>query len=411
MPRLTARPPSYRHHKPSGQAVVTLDGRDCYLGPFGSAASREKYHELVGRWQLRQTSPAASTPPPRDDLTLNELFLRYWAHAETYYRKHGEPTTEQRMIRSTMRYLLSAFGSMAVTEFGPLDLKAVRQGMVEKGLGRVYVNQSVGRVRRMFRWAVENELAPAAALHALSAVAGLRRGRSEALESPPVLPASESVVEGAIPFMSKGVVAMVRLQMATGMRPGEALAVRPMDVDRSLDPWVYTPGSHKTEHHGRARRVYLGPKAQVILAPFLLRPSEAWCFSPAEAVAERRAERSATRRTPLSCGNRPGSKRRSQPKRTAGERYSVDSYRRAIDRACERAFPPPVVLTDEGMPAWRQQHRFHPHQLRHNAATFLAKAYGIEAAQVVLGHATLSVTGIYAERDFAKAAAIMRQVG
>ncbi len=36
-----ARVLKYRRHKPTGQAVVTLGGRDCYLGRHGTAASRE----------------------------------------------------------------------------------------------------------------------------------------------------------------------------------------------------------------------------------------------------------------------------------------------------------------------------------------------------------------------------------
>ena len=40
MPRLTRANPKYRKHRASGQAVVTLDGRDRYLGPHGTNASR-----------------------------------------------------------------------------------------------------------------------------------------------------------------------------------------------------------------------------------------------------------------------------------------------------------------------------------------------------------------------------------
>ena len=42
MPRLVHENPAYRHHKKSGNAVVTLDGRDRYLGPWKSKESREK---------------------------------------------------------------------------------------------------------------------------------------------------------------------------------------------------------------------------------------------------------------------------------------------------------------------------------------------------------------------------------
>jgi integrase len=52
-----------------------------------------------------------------------------------------------------------------------------------------------------------------------------------------------------------------------------------------------------------------------------------------------------------------------------------------------------------------------PHQLRHTAATRLREQYGLEAAQVILGHKTLSVTEIYAEKNVAAAQRIMGEVG
>ena len=39
------------------------------------------------------------------------------------------------------------------------------------------------------------------------------------------------------------------------------------------------------------------------------------------------------------------------------------------------------------------------------------RQFGLEGAQVVLGHAALGVTQVYAERDFEKAARIISQVG
>ncbi len=44
------RIPSYRLHKSSGQAIVTLDGRDIYLGDHESDESREKYNRLIAEW-------------------------------------------------------------------------------------------------------------------------------------------------------------------------------------------------------------------------------------------------------------------------------------------------------------------------------------------------------------------------
>ena len=47
MPRRTSHVPSYRLHKPSGQARVIINGRHVYLGPYGSEESREKYVRLI----------------------------------------------------------------------------------------------------------------------------------------------------------------------------------------------------------------------------------------------------------------------------------------------------------------------------------------------------------------------------
>ena len=49
---------------------------------------------------------------------------------------------------------------------------------------------------------------------------------------------------------------------------------------------------------------------------------------------------------------------------------------------------------------------WHPNQLRHSRATELRNKYGLEAAQVVLGHARADVTQIYAEKNLAIAVRI-----
>jgi integrase len=93
----------------------------------------------------------------------------------------------------------------------------------------------------------------------------------------------------------------------------------------------------------------------------------------------------------------------------------VDSYRRAITRACDAAFPPPAALlaNDKGeeLEAWRKEHHWHPHQLRHNAATLIRELYGLEAAGAVLGQKSLSATQIYAERNLKAAERVMNEVG
>jgi hypothetical protein len=51
MPKLKdSQVPSYRLHKQSGQAVVTLSGKDHLLGKHESRESREKYDRLIAEW-------------------------------------------------------------------------------------------------------------------------------------------------------------------------------------------------------------------------------------------------------------------------------------------------------------------------------------------------------------------------
>ena len=71
-------------------------------------------------------------------------------------------------------------------------------------------------------------------------------------------------------------------------------------------------------------------------------------------------------------------------------------------------------LTDQQraeLARWQSDHRWSPNQLRHSAATEIRRRYGLEAAATVLGHAKADVTQIYAERDYALAANVARQIG
>ena len=56
-------------------------------------------------------------------------------------------------------------------------------------------------------------------------------------------------------------------------------------------------------------------EAQEVLRPWLRPELERFLFSPAEAETERQAERAASRKTPPSCGNRPGTNRKRAPKK------------------------------------------------------------------------------------------------
>ncbi len=393
MPKLNNATPKYCKHKATGQAIVTIAGRDHYLGPHGTKASRLEYDRLIGEW-LASGRPNRQTSL-HNDITVIELCRAYWKFAKPYYSKNGEMTSNVYHVKDCLRYLRRNYGHTQAEEFGPLALKALRAQMIEAGLARTYINENVSWIRRIFRWAASEELVSVTVHQSLMTVTGLRKGKSEARETDPVLPVADDVVEQTLTKLPGVVAAMVRFQRLTGCRPGEVCMLRPCDVETSGDVWAYRPESHKTEHHGRQRVIFIGPKAQEALRPYLLRDKAAYCFSPMDSERKRRDQQHEARATPLSCGNRPGSNRKRKPRRTAGTKYTVDSYRRAIHRSCKRL----------GIRCWS------PNQLRHAAATEIRREFGLEAAQVTLGHASADVTQVHAERDLRQAEAVALQVG
>ena len=392
MPKLNNRIPKYRKHRPSGRAVVTLGGKTFYLGPHGTEASRNEYDRLIAEWVVsgRQLPVAAGD---RLRLTVSEVIGRYWQFADGYYQKEGKPTSSIYSIKDALRPVLRLYGQRPAREFGPLALKACRQVMIDDGLCRRTINKQVGAIRRWFRWAVAEELVPSDVLVRLLAVSGLLQGRTTAPDHPAVDPISEADIQATLPYLSEVVGDMVRFQRATGCRPAECCIIRPGDVDRSGEVWEYRPRRHKTQHHGKTRVIFIGPKGQAVLLPYLLRDADAYCFSPIDAEKKRRAEQHAQRKTPAGYGN--GTNRRSNPKRELGACYTSCSYRSAVHRAADKA----------GIERWG------PNRLRHSAGTEVRVKFGLEAAQVTLGHAKADITQIYAERDFELARTVAKAIG
>jgi integrase len=331
------------------------------------------------------------------------MLLAYVEHANSYYVKNGKPTTEPVNIALALRPLRTVFGVTPAAEFGPLRLKRVRQSMIDSGLCRSEINKRVRHILRAFKWAVGEEMLPASIHHGLKAVPGLRRGRCGVRESNPVKPVPQAFVDAVKPYVSRQIWAMIQLQEISAMRPGEVCSMRTIDVETSGPVWIYTPESHKTEHHGRERRIYLGPKAQEILRPWLRPELMAYLFQPKEAEAERNAGRRENRKTRVQPSQK--NRRRRKSRKAPGERYTVDSYRRAIEYGLKKANRQAEREARPTIPHW------HPHQLRHSAATRLRREFGLDVTRAVLGHTSPVVTEVYAELDGAKAAEAMERVG
>jgi integrase len=395
MPGRLKKVPAYCHHKASGRAVVRIEGKDVYLGEFGSAESHRRYEAVLQEW--RAGLPRGSSGP-RYLITIAELILKYKEFATEYYSWEGRPTGELQTIRYSLRILRQLYADLPASEFGPKALKTVRSAMIEAGWCRQLVNRRVYRIKRFIKWAVSEELVPGSVLEALRSVDGLQQGRCNAREAPPVVPVPDADINGTLPYLSPQVAAMVRLQRLTGMRPGEVIQVRPAEIDRSSDVWIFTPIQHKNRWRGGRRVIALGPEAQQTLHPFLDRSATDYCFQPREAEAWRNQERRRVAESPRNPSQmRPAQASKRKP---PSEQYTVDSYRRAVDYGIAKA-----NRNGGSVPHW------HPNQLRHTRATEIRKRFGLEAAQVALGHAHAAITEVYAERDQDRAAEIARQSG
>jgi len=379
MPKTTH---TLRIQKLRNRAFVQIDGKRIYLGPAGAPETEINYHRVLLEHLERRREPTAT-------VTVRELCVAYYRWAQQYYVKpDGKPTSQQDHVRAAIARLRAQAADRPVGEYGPKRLKALQESMVAEGLARSTVNHMTSVVRAVFKWGVSEELVDPKVHQALTAVAGLRRGRSGAREPDRVRPVPQKHIEAVKPHVSSQVWAMVELQLLTAARPGEIVALRPCDIDMSESVWIAELEDHKTSYQGAVRTLHFGPRAQGLLRPWLLRAPDAYLFSPREAETGRGRGAHMHRRP----GQQPNPRKTG---RRLGEHYSTGSYGQAIAQACKKA----------GVPRWT------PHRLRHTAATRVRKEHGLEAAQVVLGHATADVTQVYAERNEALARRIAEEMG
>jgi integrase len=434
---MTVRKPSYRYHKARDCAVVTIDGHDHYLGEYDSPQSWEKYHRLVAEWMAGQNNPPPQVIPAETPLTVTELVARYWKFVKGYYVKDGKPTSEADTVRQALRFVRRLYGSTPAREFSPKKLKAVRQAMIDHkvvrhrkacdpetgrvlldpltqepvweeyvlrhGLARRFINKQVGRVKRLFAWAVEEELVGVEVHAALLRVKGLKKGKSDAREKKRVRPVPEEHLAAVLPLLPPTVRVMAEVQKLCGCRPQDIVGMRADGIDRSGQVWEYRPLRYKTEHYNDQndpdleRTIYIGPTAQRLLRPFIEAESTGYLFSPARSEETRNARKKEGRKTPRWPSHVKAQEQEKARRKRASVRdhYDVASYRRAIRRACEKG----------GVPIW------HPNQLRHSRLTEIRKRFGLEASRVCGGHREVAATQVYAEQDRDLARQVMAEIG
>ncbi len=341
--------PSYLLHSQSGQAWTRIAGRDYLLGPYASDQSRIKYAALVAkvagglsvdplgggfnRGSLPRNESEADSGP-----SVAELLLAFKTHADAYYTKGGRPTAEVDCFASAMRPARELFAMIPARDFTPLCLKAVREVFIAKGWSRGFCNKEANRLRHVWKWGVSNGLVPVTTWQALTAVPPLKAGHTTAPDHKRREAVSDAHIEAVRPHLSQHHRDLFDLLRATGARPSELLGLSMTDINTSGETWVADLTDHKNSHRGLSRKLFFGPKSQLILRRL---PSTGSLFT-----------------------------------------FKVRTFSAAVKRACLTAKIPPFV----------------PYALRHTKATELRDTMSIESSQATLGHAQPSMTARYSSR-------------
>jgi integrase len=408
--RKTGEQPQLRFHAHSGQARVRINGKVIYLGPWDSPEANAGYHALLAEWHSsggtisstpppvptppKQTAPPAPSPQPPAGLTLAEVCVLWMAHCE---KKYSRPDGTQSSTIHESRMIVRALapdGAIPAGSFKARALINLQEREVANGRPRVTVNRIVKGVRRLFRWAAVMEYAPDSAVHILEAVEPLKPGQTEAEELPPVTDVPEEHVEATLRQLHRIPADLLRFMRLVGCRPGEVCKIRPMDVDTTGPIWRWTLPKHKNTWRGHERVALIGPKAQVILTPYLRRAPQLYCFSPAESERERCWWRRRNRKSPMT-PSQSARKPKAEPMCKPKSHYSTSSIWCAVQRACRRA----------KVPNWATN------QLRHNAATEARELLGLDAAQARLGHRTANITQVYASVTEKRGAEVAKLLG
>lgn len=392
--------PPLRVHKGKNLAFVRLpDGAFRYFGrPDGTDTDR-KYRLFVAEWIATGAIPAKPKAKAKEEcgsagnagVSIKELCDAYKADRQN---RRGSLTSYDIIA---LRDLTDAFGNIPAATFGPKRLKTLR-GMWEAGtalrvagperkcrrMRRSTINQAVSSVKRIFKWAVAEEMVAETVAFAVSVVSPLMEGETEAPEPQGVGIVEEKVIKETCKHLPPMLADVVQLLRMTGARPSEVLNLTPGHIVVTDDTlWTAPLSKHKNSKRGKYRELQFGAKGIAILRKYMLRPSDAPMFPPLEALKQRNE----------------GKIHRHQPPappttdRTLNAVYSYKSLRNAIVDAAKKA----------GVTPWC------PYSLRHTRGTEIHRQFGGDAARVSLGHSDIETTKIYVEPDIELARKIARE--
>lgn len=298
----------------------------------------------------------------RDDESLSDALNMYFEYSRSYYNG----TRHAGNIRSGLLRYFAGFERLPLGELGTPVMAQIRDLRAREGtLSRSYINKLIGYARQFALWAAEYGHAPGSLVGEIQAVRKLRRGAHGAGETDRVEPANPEHVELVRRSVGPVVASYIEMLLYTGMRPGEARVMRAGDLELvATDAYVYTPMSHKTAHHGKARYIAIVGPAFDLANRLIYQLRSSSLYQDAEYLF-----------SPDGDGRRP---------------YAEYSIAQVIRQRCDRL----------GIERWS------PNQIRHLVATeHHSRGHETSEISTVLGHASTRTTGVYIHEQKSKVVA------
>lgn len=343
--------PRYRFQKSRKTGVVRIKKRDYYLKKYGSPESLEEYKALIVEHYGDELTDV--THP----LALPLFSVLYQAFCELRYSKDNCAAHKRTIVGFS-----SIFPDLSTRDIKCRHLEEFQLELCKRKIVSNTVNDYMARLKKIFVWGVRQEHMRQSVLGFFDLIDRVDESWSGIQRTEKVKPLPDELIDPILADVPKTVADLIRFQLLTACRPSEARLLRFCEIQISDGVWLYTPAQHKTSHRGKTRVIPIGPRAQQIIEPHQGRDPNSYVFHSGDPAYP----------------------------------YKKDSYSRSIRRACERL----------GF-----EEHWTPNQLRHTAATRIRNEFGIETAQVILGHSHLRTTEIYAAKNLGLAEKFARKFG
>ena len=363
----------YPNSNRQDQLYITLPQEDgskkrVYLGQWSDPAAHQQYNRLRRDWEAGKAidlaHPVAGSAPAK--ITVAELFELYiLANSHLWAQQPDGHSPNRQKYKSA----LISLGDFAYTSAAGWTGKTLRRWQAEKEseqrLARTTINAYTSAIKCVFAWGALNDYIPDTTNALITAVKPLQKGKSNAKETAPRSVVKLAVVKATLEHLAYTPRTIIELLIQTGARPGEICGMSMAEIEKTKKGvWLYRPTHHKNKKKGLDRIIVLGKRAQDILTAYIKKEKikSGYIFR--------------------------------DKKRPKSPCYLSDALEEEIRVVCQR----------EGIEKWS------PYRIRHTIATRVAKTYGMDVAQLLLGHTSTATTSRYVHPDTTTIISMARMV-